>query len=240
MTIAPDLLSVVIPTFNAEAYLAETLASVLRQNWEPLEILVVDDGSSDRSIAVAENFDSRIRIIACPHRGLAATRNSGITAARGEFLLHLDADDLLTPHSISGRMEILLAEPGLDMVVGKLECFVSPEIPAAECARYLLPAEPQLGHLPGAAIIRASTFLKFGLLNEDFVVNADLDWSVRARDEGAHIRHLDDVVVKRRIHGKNLTIAHKHELDTSRLKILRASLARRRRAGKDGTLVESA
>lgn len=240
MTFAPDLLSVIIPTFNAEAYLAETLASVLRQNWAPLEILVVDDGSSDRSIAVAESFGSRIRIIACPHRGLAATRNSGITAARGEFLLHLDADDLLTPDSISVRMEALLAEPELDMVVGKLECFVSPEIPAEASARYVLPPEPQPGHLPGAAIIRASTFVKFGLLNEDFVVNADLDWSVRVKDEGAHIRHLDEVVVKRRIHGNNLTIARKRELDTTRLKILRASLARRRSAGKNGTPVESA
>ncbi|MBK6741483.1 MAG: glycosyltransferase [Hydrogenophilales bacterium] len=238
MTFAPGFLSVIIPTFNAEAYLAETLESVLRQNWEPLEILVVDDGSSDRSMAVAENFGHRVRIIACPHRGLAATRNSGIAAARGGFLLHLDADDLLTPNSISVRMAILLAEPQLDMVVGKLECFVSPEIPADECARYVLPPAPQLGHLPGAAIIRASTFLKFGVLNEDFVVNADLDWSVRVKDEGANICQLDDVVVKRRIHGNNLTIVHNQELDTTRLTIMRASLARRRKAGMDGTLVE--
>jgi glycosyltransferase involved in cell wall biosynthesis len=231
----PGLLSIIVPAYNAEVYLAETLASVLEQNWQPLELLVVDDGSSDRSIPIAESFGNCVRVLACPHRGLAATRNSGIVAARGEFLLHLDADDLLTPNSIAVRMHHFASDTTLDIVTGRLVCFLSPEMAIEERGRYVVPPEPQQGHLPGAAIIRSAAFDRFGLLDERFEVNADLNWSVRAQDEGARIRLIDDVVVKRRIHGRNLTLARKRELDTSRLQILRASLARRRRAGVDAS-----
>jgi glycosyltransferase involved in cell wall biosynthesis len=237
----PGLMSVIVPAYNAEAYLAETLASVLRQNWEPLELLVVDDGSSDRTVAVAKDFGDLARVIACSHRGLAATRNSGITAAHGEFILHLDADDLLTPMSIFTRMQHFTAEATFDMVVGKLMCFLSPELSNEERARYAMPPDPQQGHLPGAAIIRAAAFDKYGLLDERLAVNADLDWWVRARDEGARVRLIEDVVVKRRIHGKNLTLMSKAELDASRLQIVRASLARRRRGMREvkGAMHES-
>ncbi len=230
MIAARPLLSVIIPTYNAETYLAETLESVFQQKWQPLEILVIDDGSTDRSIAVVESFGKRVAVIACPHRGLAATRNSGIMAARGEFLLHLDADDLLMPDSISTRMQVMQSDPVLDIVVGKLECFISPEMPHEERLRYQLPPVPQVGHLPGASIIRASAFEKFGLISESFDANADLDWSVRAMDNGARIRHIDNIVVRRRIHGKNMSIVQKQELDSTRLRILRASLERRRKA----------
>jgi len=232
--VTPGMVSVIVPTYNAEAYLAETLASVLEQNWEPLELLVLDDGSSDRTLAVAKGFGDLARVIACPHRGLAATRNSGIVAARGEFLLHLDADDLLTPKSILTRMQHFSADPTFDMVVGKLRCFLSPELSDEERARYAPPPEPQQGHLPGAAIIRSAAFDKYGLIDERLTVNADLDWSVRARDEGARICLIDDLVVKRRIHGKNITLTSKRELDVSRLQIVRASLARRRRGARGG------
>ena len=225
----PGMVSVIVPAYNAEVHLAETLASVLEQNWGQLELLVVDDGSSDRTVAVAKGFGDLARVIACSHRGLAATRNRGLAAARGEFLLHLDADDLLTPKSIFTRMQHFSIDPTFDMVVGKLTCFLSPELSDEERIRYAPPLEPQQGHLPGAAIIRAAAFDKFGHIDERFAVNADLDWWVRARDEGARICLIEDVVVKRRIHGKNLTLTSKQELDASRLQIVRASLARRRR-----------
>jgi glycosyltransferase involved in cell wall biosynthesis len=229
--VVPGLLSVIIPTYNAEAHLTETLTSVLDQNCHSIEVVVVDDGSSDRSIAVAESFGGFVRVIAFPHRGLAATRNSGMTLARGEFLLHLDADDLLTQDSLSVRMKHFSCDTALEIVTGRLVCFLSPEMTAEERRRYRVPAEPQRGHLPGASIIRASAFGRFGLLDERYEVNADLDWSVRAQDGGARVRPIDDVVLRRRIHGRNLSLTRKSELDTSRLQILRASLGRRRDAG---------
>jgi glycosyltransferase involved in cell wall biosynthesis len=224
----PTLVSVIVPSYNAEAYLAETLVSALAQNWQPLELIVVDDGSTDGSVAVAAGFSDRVRVVACPHRGLAAARNAGIAAARGEFLLHLDADDLLARDAISIHMRHFASDPSLDMVTGRLQRFVGPERTALQSARHQLPSEPQQGHLPGATLIRASAFDRFGPINESFQVNADLDWSVRALDMGARLLRIDDVVVSRRIHGRNLTLTRACEIDRNRFRILRASLARRR------------
>jgi GT2 family glycosyltransferase len=86
-------------------------------------------------------------------------------------------------------------------------------VAADERRRYLVPSEPQHGHLPGAAIIRASVFGRFGLIDERYEVNADLDWSIRAQDGGARVKLIDDVVLRRRIHGRNLSLTRKGELD---------------------------
>ena len=225
------MVSVIIPTYNAEAYLSETIESVLQQDWEPLEIIVVDDGSTDHSVEIAKSFGGRVTVLQYSHRGLAATRNSGITAARGEFLLHLDADDLLAPSSIRLRMPYFAADPTPDLVICMFSCFISPEVSAEQFAQYVVPTEPQHGHLSITTIARAAVFETYGLLDEGFPVSADLEWITRAREAGIRIRRIDDVLVKRRIHGNNLTLIRKPEMEVERLRILRMSIARRRKAG---------
>lgn len=223
-----SLLSVIVPAYNAEAYLAETIASVLAEEWHPRELIVVDDGSTDGTLAVARSFGDRVRAIAMAHGGLAAARNRGIAEAAGTFLLHIDADDLLVPGAIARRMAFLGENPHCDMVAGRICCFLSPDLPEQDRGRYEVPAEPQQGHLPGAALIRAEAFRRFGLLDQSFQVNADLEWWVRARDMGAAIGTIDDIVVRRRIHGRNLTLQKKAEMSATRVKIVRQSLERRR------------
>ncbi len=102
--IPTPLVSVVIPAYNAEKYLDECLQSVAKQDYEPLEILVVDDGSTDSTRDVVgrwEARDPRIRLVAKPHEGLPMTRRRGIDAATGVYIQHLDADDLLCEGAIS-------------------------------------------------------------------------------------------------------------------------------------------
>src|ERR1700682_1849486 len=88
-------ISVVIPVYNAAPFLAETLASVFVQNYHPLEVILVDDGSTDRSLAVAEAWISPLRIRHQANAGPAAARNRGIEMAQGEYLAFIDADDRL-------------------------------------------------------------------------------------------------------------------------------------------------
>jgi glycosyltransferase involved in cell wall biosynthesis len=230
----PGLLSVLIPTYNAARYLAETIDSVLAERWERLEILVVDDGSEDRSVEIAQGFGSPVRSIRRPHFGLAATRNAAVAAARGEFLLHLDGDDLLVPSSIGIRMSAFSYEPALEIVVGRLSCFFSPDLDADQRSRLQLPAEPQQGHLPGTSIIRAAAFKQYGDFDEQFSAMADLDWFVRARDAGARLHYLSDVVVHRRVHGANMSLTMKQATVKDRLRLLKNSL-NRRRAGERST-----
>src|SRR5579871_1893267 len=97
--------SVIIPVYNAEAFLAQAVESVRRQTVKPLEIIVVDDGSTDNSAQVAARLD--VHYIYQPNRGPAAARNRALTAARGQFIAFLDADDLWPDNKLAMQTEIL-------------------------------------------------------------------------------------------------------------------------------------
>jgi glycosyltransferase involved in cell wall biosynthesis len=106
------LVSVLIPCHNAAPWLAETLESALAQTWPNLEVILVDDGSTDDSLTVARRFtQSNLRIIAQPNQGAAAARNRALEVAQGEVIQFLDADDLLAPDKIERQMALLQEHP---------------------------------------------------------------------------------------------------------------------------------
>lgn len=108
----PPLVSIIIPCHNAGAWLAETLASALAQTWAGKEIIVVDDGSQDASLAVARRFAARgVRVVSQPNRGASAARNHGLKLARGDYIQFLDADDLLSPEKIARQVALLAQHP---------------------------------------------------------------------------------------------------------------------------------
>jgi glycosyltransferase involved in cell wall biosynthesis len=109
---AAPLVSALIPCYNAGRWIAETLESVLAQTWPNLEIIVVDDGSSDDSVAVIEKFDSsRINLIKQQNSGAASARNRAFNESSGVFIQYLDADDLLSPRKIELQMTRLADKP---------------------------------------------------------------------------------------------------------------------------------
>ncbi len=106
------LVSILVPAFNAEQWIGETLESALAQTWPRKEILLVDDGSTDRTLDIARRFESRgVSIITQENRGAAAARNTALAASRGDYLQWLDADDLLAPEKIERQLESLSARP---------------------------------------------------------------------------------------------------------------------------------
>lgn len=105
-----DLVSVVIPAFNAEATVGATVRSVCAQSWRNLQIIIVDDGSRDDTATVAERAaagDPRVRIVSQANAGVAAARNAGIGVARGAHVATIDADDLWHPRKIELQMEVV-------------------------------------------------------------------------------------------------------------------------------------
>ncbi len=99
------LVSILIPAFNSEKWIADTLRSAVAQTWEPKEIIVVDDGSPDRTRAVARQFESSgVRVVTQRNQGAAAARNHALSLSRGDFIQWLDADDLLAPDKIAKQM----------------------------------------------------------------------------------------------------------------------------------------
>ncbi|MEY3360998.1 MAG: hypothetical protein RL531_717 [Actinomycetota bacterium] len=110
------LVSVVIPAYNAAGYLAPTIESVLAQTYRPIEVLVVDDGSSDDTVGIARAFGDPIRVIEQENRGPAGARNTGFAAARGDIIALLDADDLWMPARLTACVDLLQSDPTLGFV----------------------------------------------------------------------------------------------------------------------------
>lgn len=116
--------SVIVPAYNAGKYLGECLDSILSQSYRETEVIVVDDGSTDNTAAVADGYavaDSRLRIIRTPNRGVSAARNTGIEAATGEWIMFADSDDALLPGAIEALVGTAVAE-NVEIVSGCTCC----------------------------------------------------------------------------------------------------------------------
>ena len=113
----PPLVSIIIPTYNYAGYLSTAIASCLRQTYKALEIIVVDDGSTDNTREITEGYGSSIVYIYQENSGVSAARNSGLEVAAGDFIAFLDADDYLTEDAIQVRLDVLSKNPDVGAVV---------------------------------------------------------------------------------------------------------------------------
>ena len=107
------LVSILIPAYNSEQWIAETIESALAQTWRTKEIVVVDDGSSDQTLQIARRFASKgVYVVTQPNQGAAAARNTAMSICQGDYIQWLDADDLLEPDKVERQMRSLDDYPG--------------------------------------------------------------------------------------------------------------------------------
>lgn len=119
-----SLVSIVIPTYNHARYLPEAIGSAMAQTYRDVEIVVVDDGSSDNTGDLVSRIeDERIRYVRQPNRGLPSARNTGLRASRGSYVVFLDADDRLLPDQTELGLRALTSQPGLGLVCGDIRPF---------------------------------------------------------------------------------------------------------------------
>jgi glycosyltransferase involved in cell wall biosynthesis len=163
--------SVVIPAYNAEPYLEECLRSVLTQTHPVEEVLVIDDGSTDRTQIIAESFGSPVRLLQQQQGGPARARNYGVREARGEWIAFLDADDLFLPHKVEKQLRALAADPEAvlcytGLVALKLDGsrveVPPPALPQVDAMLSLT----NVGIPPSAVMLRRDTLLQVGGFNE--------------------------------------------------------------------------
>jgi len=220
--------SVVIPVHNGARYLAAAIESVLDQRPKPREVLVIDDGSTDRSARVAERFGG-VRCLRQPHRGLGATHNRGVAIARGELVGFLDQDDLWQPGKLERQLAAYGVDDRLDVVFGHVRQFVSPELDARSAAGLRCPPRAEPGYLIGSGLFRREALARVGPFREDLVTGNFIDWMARARDRGLREAMLPDIVLRRRLHAANYgRVRRDARRDYAR--VLKAVLDRRRAA----------
>jgi glycosyltransferase involved in cell wall biosynthesis len=228
MTESHALVSVIIPAYNSERYLAEAVRSALAQTYRPVEVIVVDDGSTDGTIAVAAGFGTSVRYSLIPHGGAAAARNHGLALARGEFIAFLDSDDLWLEDKLARQMAAFASDPSLDLVFGQVEHFFSPELAHEDRRKVQLPAVMP-GLLPSALAARRQAFARVGLFENGWEVGEFISWYLRASELGLRKAVVPTVVTRRRVHQAN-TVRVRSQNYTDYVRILKQSLDRRRAA----------
>ncbi len=225
----PDqTISVIIPVYNGEAYLADAVASVQAQSLPASEIIVVDDGSTDRTPYVIASLGRDIRSIRQANRGPAAARNCGLEMARGALVAFIDSDDLWSKGKIESQVHRLSSDPSLQLVLGATQRVQQADSQRAGTNPVLVPVGPvwMLFHL-GAALFRRTAFDTVGTFDESLHMGEDVDWFLRAREAGIEMGISNEVVLQYRQHDTNLT-GDAREKDRFFLSALKRSLDRRR------------
>lgn len=227
MTAHLPLVSVIIPVYNRDRYLSEAIDSVFAQNYPAIELIIVDDGSTDRSAKIAQRYLPNLRYHYQPNGGIGAARNMGIALSTGEFLAFLDSDDLWMPEKLSLQMLAFETDPELDAVFGYVKQFFSPEVDEQFRQRIRCSEEPVAGFLSSMMLIRRFTLLQVGLFNTELKTGIDIDWYMRAIEQNLRMTLLPDVICLRRIHETNNGLLQPQL--TERLHLLKAMLDRRRK-----------
>ncbi|MBN1363515.1 MAG: glycosyltransferase family 2 protein [Syntrophaceae bacterium] len=225
------LVSVIIPVFNCEKYLGEAIESVFSQKGfrlDGLDVIVVDDGSTDETAKIAKGFGHSIRYIYQKNAGSCAARNKGIQAARGDFFAFLDADDLWIENKLAVQMKAFIENPEVEAVFGHVKQFLSSDIDEEAKKRLFCPVKPMPGFLPPMMLIKRESFFRVGLFEEKWRVGQEVGWILRAREVGIKTIMLPDLIYMRRLHKNNKGVINRKFIN-DRVKIIKAHLDSRRR-----------
>jgi len=228
MTGAPAVVSVLITVYNGARHLAEAIDSEMGQTYPAVELVVVDDGSDDGSGEVARRSVPALRYVYQPNAGIGAARNRAVSLATGAFLAFLDADDRSLPHRLDRQMEAFRRDPSLDMVLGHVREFLSPELDAAARRRLRPPIERAPGNTPLSMLVRRDAFLRVGPFATGLKVGISMDWWVRAAELPLRTVMVEEIVLERRLHSTNNGIRERDSRGQY-LHVLKAALDRRRR-----------
>ena len=218
-------ISVVIPCFNGEAFLAPALDSIISQSLPVTDIVIVDDGSSDGSATQATRLAKKtsipVLVIQQVNRGVASARNTGIAHASGDVIAFLDADDRWPPESLEIRIAALDRDRA-DVAFGRVR-----QCALGENGRLSGIGDEMAGRLAGAMLVRREALARIGLFDESFRSAETIDWIARAEESGCRQTFVDATVLYRVIHGGNMMLGKTNQEGT-RIAALRQAVHRRR------------
>ena len=221
------LVSVIMPVYNGERYLAGAIENVLAQDYRPIEIIVVNDGSTDDTETVARRCGRDIIYAVQENLGPAAARNRGLRMASGNIVGFLDVDDLWSENKLSLQLGRLADDPSVEIVLGLTQLM---KLRTCEEGRPRFEKwhDPFCALLVGAAVFRKSIFENVGFFDETLHHSEDTDWFIRIREMGIRIILIEEVCLFYRWHESNMTL-DSAECNRYLIKALKKSLDRRRR-----------
>lgn len=209
------LVSIIIPVYNAEIYISDTISSVLAQTHQDWEMIIVDDGSTDNSLTKIKQYsqnDSRIKIILKTNSGVSDSRNAGILISKGDFIAFLDADDVWLDANLEKKIEYLKSN---NAHVVYSDCEVIDENSNAKNRLFETKEKPTLDDIlllegnyitaPSGTIFKKEVFNTIGLFDEKLSNNADQDIWIRLLTNNFEIALLNNKLWKYRVHSNNMS-----------------------------------
>lgn len=219
------LVSAVMPVYNGEEFLETAITSLFEQDYPALEIVVCNDGSTDRTGEIVRSFDS-VRVVEQENRGVAAALNAAIEASTGDFVATCGCDDRWPPNRMTLQATHLEEHPRVGCVLGRQEWINPPPWLGRD------PVYGELDGIPlGSAMFRRGSLTQLGGFDESFRHSEDMDLLVRLREHGIQIAVLPEVIHYRRFHGGNLTASPPET--SPLLRSLRSKLDRERATAED-------
>jgi glycosyltransferase involved in cell wall biosynthesis len=223
------LVTVIIPVYNGQRYLGQALDSVFAQSYGPREVIVVDDGSTDDSAAIARAYPS-VHYLYQQNQGPGAARNRALAVAQGELIAFLDQDDTWHLEKLRVQVDYLEQHRQIEAVIAHMQIVLEMGTPwPATLNRDHYRSEPPC-YMPSALLTRRTLFAQIGLFNPAYSCSSDSDWFFRVKDAGIPLAVIPQVLLTKRIHPTNQfrdqTIVHQT------LQAVRSSIHRRRQAGE--------
>jgi glycosyltransferase involved in cell wall biosynthesis len=229
------LVSVLLPVFNAEPYIGAALESILRQDYRKLEIIAIDDGSTDRSLDILRRYhqaDSRISIVSRENRGLVATLNEGLTLARGDLIARMDADDIAYPWRLSRQVEAFRSRAGLAICGSDVDTMQGERILRGTPNPIYRSCELRVLSLFFTLFIHSTVVFDRRVIPQDILrydagyphaEDFDLFRRITGRLPAVMI---EESLIVYRVHGESVTSRHKREMRQTHLKIVGENLER--------------
>lgn len=216
--------SVIIPVYNAAPWLDEALESVLGQSAPPCQVIVVDDGSTDHSAAIAQRYLPQIQLVQQPNAGCAHARNRGVALATGDYLAFLDADDYWTREKLALQLAAFAQNPALEAVLGQVKqtCTITTAQPDA----IGFGMDAQDGYNLNTLLIRQQAFHRIGGFDPTIPLTNAVEWLWRARRLGLVSWMLPETLAWRRIHGANMSIRQRPQAQAEYFRLIRAIRSR--------------
>lgn len=200
----PDpLISVVLPVHNGEQYLTNTLNSIKKQSYKNIELIVINDGSTDQSERMLLDFDYPIQYYHQKNEGVAQARNKGIRESKGNFVAFIDQDDEWHPDKLQLQINELKSNPYLGFITCKQEIKISGNQTTVKYIKRELIEKPHKTYVPSAILVRKHILLSVNGFNPIYQLGSDTDLISKMRDRGVNEGFIDRVLLLKWHHDKN-------------------------------------
>jgi glycosyltransferase involved in cell wall biosynthesis len=221
------LISLILPVFNAERFIEETLNSIAAQEYPNLEIIVINDGSTDRSLEIIQSFPMKMRVISQENKGVYPSRNLALSIAKGEFIAFCDSDDILCKGHLKTLSEYLVANPEVEIVKSNLQRVIEKN------GQLINEGNPHSEVFSlAASLFRNYVFRRIGTFANDLVLAADADWHLRSVEAGLNIKQINFLSFYYRFHNTNIT-NDTAAVKSARLEVLRRKIIRAKNRAND-------